>query len=66
MKNEELSHACMLCYQVLTINCKSTLPGLINDCYIRRIVLSLSGPVQDTCYGNGEDAAKPEGSGGEI
>ena len=31
-----------------------------------RSVLSRNGPVQITCYGNGEDAAKPEGSGGKL
>ena len=33
---------------------------VIGDCDIIRSVLSRNGPTQITCYGNGEDAAKPE------
>ena len=29
-------------------------------------VLPSMWPVQITCYGNGEDATQPEGSGGEL
>ena len=30
---------------------------VISDCDVIRSVLSRNGPVQITCYGNGEDAA---------
>ena len=39
---------------------------VINDCDVIRSVLSRNGSVQITCYGNGEDAGKPEGSGGKL
>ena len=39
---------------------------MIVDCDIIRSVLSRNGPEQITSYGNGEDAAKLEGSGGNV
>ena len=38
---------------------------VINDCDVVRSVLSRIGPVQITCYGNGEDAAQLEATGGK-
>ena len=47
---------------MLAVQCKDC----CYDCNVIRSILSHNGPVQITCYGNGEDAAQPEGSGGKV
>ena len=49
-----LRHPCVVQFLGCDI---SSVMIVINDCDVIRSVLSRNGPVQITCYGNGEDAA---------
>ena len=51
-----LRHPCVVQF-LGSVILYSSVMIVINDCDVIRSVLSRNGPVQITCYGNGEDAA---------